>query len=156
MCVFVCRAQAMVTRDRLPFVYDKPRGSRFGLLPRRAEGAATRWFSLPGCMIFHSLAAWEEEEAQLVRLFACRMEDFEIALPPAGSSHAPRTVDGGSPELYEFVFDLRSGEASQSRVVALPPGVSGMDFPRAHPRLTGARVRYGCVRLRMLLQLACC
>jgi carotenoid cleavage dioxygenase len=136
----------MVTQDKLPFHYDKARGARFGLLQRRAEGATTRWFSLPGCMIFHSLAAWEEEEAQLVRLYACRLEDFCLELPPAGKSHVPRSVDGGSPTLHEFVLDLRSGEATQSCVVPLSAGgatCTGMDFPRAHPRLSGQRVRFG-------------
>jgi carotenoid cleavage dioxygenase len=139
----------MVTQDSLPFHYDKARGARFGLLPRRAEGAAARWFALPGCMIFHSLAAWEEEEAQLVRLFACRLEDFCLELPPTGKSHAPRTVDGGSPTLHEFVFDLRTGEASHRCVVPLSAcgACTGMDFPRAHPRLCGMRVRYGYLSL---------
>ena len=125
--------RAMVAEDRLPFTYDKSRGAQFGLLARGAEGAATRWFSLPGCMIFHSLAAWEEEDAQLVRLFACRIEDFDLALPPAGNSHDPRTVDGGRPILFEFVFDLRTGGAEQSCVIPLPQNVTGMDFPKCHP-----------------------
>lgn len=76
----------MVTEDKLPFVYDKPRGAAFGVMQRRAEGSACRWFSLPGCMIFHSLACWEEEDAQLVRLFAARIEDFDLtrACPRCG------------------------------------------------------------------------
>ena len=135
--------KVMVTEDRLPFVFDKARGARFGLLQRRAEGATTRWFDLPGCMIFHGLGAWEEEEGQLVRLVACRMEHFSLELAPKGKDHAPRTVDGGSPQPYEFVFDLRTGEATQSPVVALPAGCTGMDFPRAHPKLTGQKLRYG-------------
>jgi carotenoid cleavage dioxygenase-like enzyme len=135
--------KVMVTEDRLPFMYDKPRGARFGLLARRAEGSSARWFALPGCMIFHSLAAWEEEEGNRVRLFACRIEDFDLRLPPAGKSHDPRTVDGGSPTLFEFTFDLRTGEATQSCVVPLPAGCTGMDFPRAHPALTGYRCHFG-------------
>ena len=137
----------MVMEDKLPFVYDKPRGAAFGVLRRRAEGSTCRWFSLPGCMIFHSLACWEEEDAQLVRLFAARIEDFDLTLPPAGKSHDVRTIDGGFPTLYEFVFDLRTGEATQSCVIPLPEGVTGMDFPRAHPHLTGAKVRYGYLAL---------
>ena len=139
--------KVMLTEDKLPFQYDKSRGARFGLLPRRGQGSDCRWFSLPGCMIFHSLAAWEEEEAQLVRLFACRIEDFDLSLPPAGKSHDVRTIDGGFPTLYEFVFDMRTGEATQHCVVPLPPGITGMDFPRAHPQLTAARVRFGYLAL---------
>ena len=138
--------KAMVTEDKLPFVFDKPRGSAFGVLPRRAEGSSCRWFSLPGCMIFHSLACWEEEDAQLVRLFAARMEDFDLSLSPAGAPHDVRTIPT-FPMLHEFIFDLRTGKASQSCVVPLPDGVTGMDFPRAHPALTGMKVRYGYVAL---------
>ena len=45
------------------------------------------------------------------------------------------------------MFDLRTGEATQSCVIPLPEGVTGMDFPRAHPHLTGAKVRYGYLAL---------
>jgi carotenoid cleavage dioxygenase len=135
----------MVTEDRLPFVFDASRGSRFGLLPRRAEGASTRWFALPSCMIFHSLAAWEEEGGALVRLFACRMDSFELSLPSSGAD--PASVNAGSPVLYEFTFDTRTGAAEQRPVVALPEGADGMEFPKAHPALTGKAVRYGYLSL---------
>ncbi len=138
--------QAMVQRNTLPFVFDKPRGARFGLLPRRGEGATDmRWFDLPGCMIFHSLAAWEEEEGQLVRLFACRMDNFSLSLD--SRVHELGAVDTGSPELYEFTLDVRTGEAEQRLVVPLPDGITGAEFPRAHPALTGRKVRYGYVSL---------
>jgi len=137
----------MVSEDKLPFVYNKAKGARFGLLPRRACGESVRWFDLPGCMIFHSLGAWEEEDGQRVRLFACRLEDFSLDLAPASGSQAPRTVDAGSPTLFEFVFNLQTGEATQSCVVPLPLGCTGMDFPRAHPALVGRRIRYGWLSL---------
>ena len=143
----VFEPKEMVAGDKLPFVFEKTRGAAFGVMQRRAEGSECRWFSLPGCMIFHSLACWEEEDAQLVRLFAARIEDFDLTLPPAGKSHDVRTIDGGFPTLFEFVFDLRTGEATQSCVIPLPEGVTGMDFPRAHPHLTGAKVRYGYLAL---------
>ncbi len=78
-----------------------------------------------------------------MRLFACRMEDFQLELAPSDDTFSPRTVDGGSPTLFEFVFDLQTGAATQSCVVPLPLGVTGMDFPRAHPALVGRRIRFG-------------
>jgi len=142
-------AMVMLTQNRLPFVFDKARGARFGLLRRGAEGKSVQWFALPGCMIFHSLAAWEEERADgsaLVRLFACRIEDFDLALPSSQGSD-PAAIDGGSPTLYEFTFDTLTGEATQRCVVPLPPGCSGMDFPTCSPTLRGSKLRYGYLAL---------
>lgn len=151
-------AVVMLTQDRLPFVYDKARGARFGLLRRGAAGKDVQWFALPGCMIFHSLAAWEEERADgsaLVRLFACRLEDFDLTLPSAQGSD-PAFIDGGSPTLFEFTFDTRSGEATQRCVVPLPTGCSGMDFPTCSPALRGSKLRFGYLALfRGLLITGC-
>lgn len=151
---------AMVRADSLPFVFDASLGTRFGVVPRRGDGSAdARWFSLPSCMIFHSLGAWEEGEGgggAVVKLLACRMERFTLALPPRGGGgpggaqqpppdprSAAAAADGGSPTLYEFTFDLRSGAAAQRCVLPLPAGVTGMDFPRAHPALVGRPLRFG-------------
>ena len=130
----------MVSQDRLPFSFQKEHGLRIGLLPRR--GTEVRWFTLPGCMIFHSLACWED--GPLVRLFACRMEDFSLDLPASsGSAFDPATVDGGSPTLFEFVLDTATGKASQACAVPLPSLCTGMDFPTSHPALVGRSSRWG-------------
>ncbi len=41
-------AQVMVTKNRLPLVYDKSRPARFGVLPKRPKsGKEVVWFELP-------------------------------------------------------------------------------------------------------------
>ena len=42
--------QVMVTKNRLPLVYDKSRPARFGVIPKRPKsGKEVRWFELdPG------------------------------------------------------------------------------------------------------------
>ena len=143
-CPLRFQPSVMVSKDCLPFVYAKEYGTRIGLLQRRAAGDAVRWFTLPSaCMIFHTLCAYDD--GPVVRLFACRMEDFSLDLPSCASpgSFDPRSVDGGSPSLFEFVLDTHSGEATQREVVSLPAGVTGMDFPTAHPQMVGMPLRYG-------------
>lgn len=158
-----------MSQNSLPFVFDKAAGSRVGVLLRRGNGSDTKWFDLPdGCMIFHSLGAWEAEERasseeggscdgvphassrkNTLVLLACRMERFSLEMPPMGKhrEHDPRAIDGGSPVLTRFEFDLSSGACSQRILVPLPPNVSGMDFPRAHPALTGRKLRWGYLAL---------
>ena len=141
--------QVMVAKDALPFAFDKAKGTRFGLLPRTGDGVTqTTWFDVEGCMIFHSLGAWDDEAANVVKLFACRMDNFSLELPPAdGKAFQPRTVDGGSPTLFEWTLDLATGTATQQCVVPLPEGCTGMDFPTKHPHLTGRSFRYGYLAL---------
>ena len=45
--------QVMVTKNRLPLVYDKSRPARFGILPKRPKsGKEVRWFELdPGAHV---------------------------------------------------------------------------------------------------------
>ena len=46
----VFRPEVMVTKNRLPLVYDKSRPARFGIIPKRPKsGKEVRWFDLdPG------------------------------------------------------------------------------------------------------------
>lgn len=45
--------QVMVTKNRLPLVYDKSRPVRFGIIPKRPKsGKEVRWFELdPGAQL---------------------------------------------------------------------------------------------------------
>jgi carotenoid cleavage dioxygenase len=144
---------AMVKEDKLPFHFDKAKGTRFGLLPRTGDGTTqTRWFDVEGCMIFHSLGAFDE--GNTVRLFACRMDNFSLELPPSdGTQFHPRTVDGGSPTLFEWTLDLGTSTATQQCVVPLPEGCTGMDFPTKHPHLVGQRFTYGYLALFVGLEI---
>jgi carotenoid cleavage dioxygenase len=144
-CPLCFEPRAMVEKDSLPFVFRPELGSRIGVLPRRENEDAIRWFEVPGAgfVIFHTLCAWDEPENDLIRLYACRMAAFSLELPAAGEqAFDPSSVDGGSPTLFEFVLNLATGEATSECVCPLPEGCTGMDFPRIHPALVaGARPR---------------
>lgn len=46
-------SQVMVTKNRLPLVFDKSRPARFGIIPKRPKsGKEVRWFELdPGVQV---------------------------------------------------------------------------------------------------------
>lgn len=48
-----------IVKDRIPFVFDKNRASRFLVLPRHATSESEgRWFESPACFVFHTAASW--------------------------------------------------------------------------------------------------
>lgn len=65
----------MVTGGGLPFVFNKSRNARFGLLRRDATDASgIQWFEVDKpLMIFHTANAWQE--GPVVKLYACTFEN---------------------------------------------------------------------------------
>jgi carotenoid cleavage dioxygenase len=125
--------EAMVRRGTLPFVFDKAKAIRFGVLDRYAPDAAgIRWFEGPTGMIFHVANAWEAGEGR-VELHACIMNDFSLDAFTAASGDA-------EPYLTRVCLDLRSGEATAERVSPLAG-----DFPVVPAALAGRRTRYAYV-----------
>lgn len=49
---------------------------------------------------------------------------------------------GGASTLYEYTFDLESGATTERVLTPLPAGLTGMDFPRIHPALTGKPIKF--------------
>jgi hypothetical protein len=61
--------QTMVKSGGLPFVFDKSRPTRFGVLPKKATSPdGIRWFEAPPAVIFHVANAWQEGD--LLKLYA--------------------------------------------------------------------------------------
>lgn len=155
------------SKDKMPFVFDRTRKARFGVIDREATkersssasssssapSDSTRWFELDACMFFHVANAWEEGNDK-IKLFLCVFEDFDLDLDQvkptvskskAGSgekaapSSSPNDVAfSGYARLNEVTLDLRTGLASR-RVV--DENLYG-DFPRINERLTGVKSRY--------------
>lgn len=65
-----------------PFQLNKSASVRFGLLPRDDDSKGVRWFNFdtptPGFTIFHTMAAWDDKQADSVVLFACRQDEFSL------------------------------------------------------------------------------
>ena len=155
------------SRDRMPFVFDRDRKARFGVIdreatnekrssPSSASGSAssgpstdsTRWFELDSCMFFHVANAWEDEASGTIKLFLCVFEDFDLDLDqvrPAGNGEKgsidSSAARSGYARLNEVTLDLKTGLASR-RVV--DPALFG-DFPRINEKFTGAKSKYAYV-----------
>ncbi|CAI5479820.1 unnamed protein product [Closterium sp. Yama58-4] len=120
-----------VINNKMPFLWNPDRPARFGVLPRYAESEGEmRWFELPPLFIFHTVNAWEEQteggETEVV-LIACRYDTITSLEPEPGQV----------PMLYEFRFNLATGEASQRQLTSF-----SCDFPCMHGGYTGRKQHY--------------
>lgn len=125
-------------RGEPPFKFDPEAGARIGILPRRAEGTAIRWFAISPCYVFHTLNAWEEGDEVVV--VACRSQKFppivEFVPPPNAAEH-PNLQDSEA-VLYQWRCHLKTG-----KVVEGPLDDRGTEFPRVNERFTGRPSRFG-------------
>lgn len=125
-----------------PFQFEPEAGARIGILPRKADGSAVRWFSISPCFVFHTLNAWEEGDEVVV--VACRSQKFPAVVeftPPTNGSGHPNLQDSAA-FLYQWRCNLKTG-----RVVEGPLDDRSTEFPRINERFMGRRVRFGyCAR----------
>ncbi len=70
----------MVRNGGLPFIYNRKRNARFGLLRRDATDASgIQWFEMNRpLMIFHTANAWQEGDE--VKLYACTFENVCVGV----------------------------------------------------------------------------
>ena len=116
--------------------FDKERPARFGVMPRYDNGEKCQWFTLPSCYIYHTINAYEEQDVHgntVVVMTACRIED---PLPYKDHDEEP-TIPRLfflrlQPYLYEFRFNLGTGEASQRQLDDAPT-----EFPRINDDYVG-------------------
>jgi carotenoid cleavage dioxygenase len=123
-----------------PLYFDRDLPSRFGLLPRHAEGSQVRWFEAPSCYIFHTLNAFEEGDE--VVLDACRMSSVDLGA--LDSTVAPRVEDrrvlsdDAERGLYRWRFNTRTGAVKEEEL-----DDQDSDFPRVADSLAGYKTRFG-------------
>ena len=106
----------MGSRSKMPFVFDRTRKARFGVIDREAtkersnsaspgssstssSSDSTRWFELDACMFFHVANAWEEGNDR-IKLFLCVFEDFDLDLDrvrPAAAAAAKAAAGSEAP-----------------------------------------------------------
>lgn len=119
-------------RHKIVFRRDRP--SRFGVVPRRGDGAAVRWFEAEPCYIYHVVNSWEEGD-ELV-LDVCRV-----------TKPAPRDGTGGrlarllsylrvDAQLHRYRFDLRTGSTTEEAL-----DDDNVEFPTMDVRRLGRRTR---------------
>jgi len=113
-------------KGAMPYVHDATSPSRFGILPRHAAGPAdVRWFEGKSAMSFHIANAWEEE-GDVIKMVGCPQETFSFAYGDSSPS-----------VLYEWTFDLSSGETVERRLDSMH-----VEFPVVHPRVVGRKGRF--------------
>jgi carotenoid cleavage dioxygenase len=130
-------SMARAIRGQPPFRFDPDAGARIGIVPRGGEGPI-RWLEIQPCYVFHTLNAWEEDDA--VILVACRYlrfpEAVELSPRPAASDHAQPASDEAV--LYRWRCDLKTGKVQEAAL-----DDRSCEFPRIPDGLTGRRTRYG-------------
>ena len=95
---------------------DERLPTRFGILAKRGDGAATRWFDFPPCYIYHVVNAWEEGDE--IVLTACRMVPNGRAQDPAFGPYAAMVnVLALRAHLWRWRMNLKTG-ARDDRVIA--------------------------------------
>src|SRR5919202_2651140 len=105
--------------------FEAERGAQFGILPRRAEGTAIRWFAGPACYVFHILNAFEDD-ADVV-LDGCRYETMDLA-----------NLGAMTASLHRWRFNVGAGTMQEAAL-----DDAGTEFPRVNDGLVGRPARYG-------------
>lgn len=123
-------------KRRVRFHPNKP--ARFGIMPRYDNGSNCKWFSLPACYIYHTINAHEEKDEHgntVVVMYCCRIENPLPTTDHTNELTIPRLFFLRlHPFLYEFRFNLGTGEAKQKQVDDYPT-----EFPRINDNYLGVK-----------------
>jgi carotenoid cleavage dioxygenase-like enzyme len=122
--------------------FHKGMPSRFGILPRHADGAEIRWFEAPPCYMYHAVNAWEatnDRGQTVVVLIGCRIEDPLPSVPHEREPTVPRLYFlRMDPYLCRWTFNLHTGAVTEERLDDTPT-----EFPRMNDDYLGRAARYG-------------
>ncbi|MEM8493101.1 MAG: carotenoid oxygenase family protein [Pseudomonadota bacterium] len=118
----------------LTFHQDIP--TRFGLLPRNAEGLQPRWFECEPCYVLHISNAWEEGE--WVVMDGCRSTNpMPQARPGEGELAHMLAYMRLEANAYRWRFNLRTGEVREGDIDDL-----NTEFNKSNPLYHGRKSRY--------------
>ena len=120
---------------RHKLLFDRSLPSRFGVLPRYADGSQIRWFEASPCYIYHVVNAWEQGEE--VILDVCRVQRPQPradAQTPLAKMLSYLRLDAS---LHRYRFNLRTGVCHEA-----PLDDANTEFPTVDSRGVGARNRY--------------
>lgn len=116
--------------------HDPKLMTRFGVLPRGAEGHKIRWFEFAPCYIYHVVNAWEDGDE--IVLMACRMVDNGLPLNPDHGPYASMVdVLSLRAHLWEWRMNMKTGATKERQV-----DDSMTEFPMVNLDLTGRKTRY--------------
>ena len=126
-------------RRKVRFHRDRP--ARFGVMKRYGDGSQIQWFERPACYIYHTVNAWEEEDAAgntVLVMIACRIENPLPSTMHDTELHIPRLFFLRlEPYVTEFRFNLGTGQSSERQLDDTPT-----EFPRMNDTYLTSRSRY--------------
>jgi len=118
----------------LTFHRDMP--TRFGLIPRRGEGSAVRWFECEPCYILHVSNCWEEGD--WVVMDGCRSTNPMPGVQPGeGELASMLAYMRLEANAYRWRFNLRTGEVREGDIDDL-----NTEFNKSNPIFHGVKSRY--------------
>ncbi|MCM0592321.1 MAG: carotenoid oxygenase family protein [Gloeotrichia echinulata DVL01] len=129
-----------IMQGKIPLVFERNKPSRFGIIPR--HGGEMRWFTVPNCMVYHVVNAYEEGNE--VILVAYRMDWTQLFIPdkenPVDFDSTNSSATKLEPELtklYRWRFNLSTGQVQEEML-----DDEVCEFPRINDNLIGRKMRY--------------
>ena len=115
---------------------DKNLPTRFGVLPRYANGKKIKWFEFPGCYIYHVINAWEEGDE--VILYCCKMIENGLDMPIQYGPYAPMVnVLALRAVVTKWTMNMRTGETKEEQI---DDAIS--EFPVVNLEFAGKKSRF--------------
>jgi len=128
----VFKPKAMVKTGGVPFVFSPDNGARLGLLPRNAGPLESPvWYPIEPCFIFHTAAAWEEDQGNVVVMIAIRYPSMDLNSLADGGADNPALTDG---ILYEWRINRQTGQVAERPLLE---GIAG-EFCLTSPAFVGS------------------
>lgn len=110
--------------------------TRFGIVPRRGNGADVRWFECEPCYILHTTNCWEEGD--WVVMDGCRslnpMPDVQPGEGELASMLAYMRLEANA---YRWRFNLRTGEVREGDIDDL-----NTEFNKSNPIFHGVKSKF--------------
>ncbi len=87
-----------------PYLWNRERPARVGLLPRSGDLQGLVWFEVPTCFVFHVVNAYDKENGDVV---------MDVIRHPRSFDQHPNWPDEGAPLLVRWTFDRARGQVSE-------------------------------------------
>eukprot|EP00002_Diphylleia_rotans_P033650 TRINITY_DN7172_c0_g4_i1.p1 TRINITY_DN7172_c0_g4~~TRINITY_DN7172_c0_g4_i1.p1 ORF type:complete len:527 (+),score=120.95 TRINITY_DN7172_c0_g4_i1:58-1638(+) len=116
--------------ELLAFEEESP--AYFGIIPRYGTNQDVVWIQVKNCMVFHTMAAYEDKSDGSIVVIGNRYEKLNIKLDQ---------LTGGSsdfPVLYEWRFDIHRKSVKERQLAD-----EYTEFPTINEGLMGSYFRYG-------------
>lgn len=127
--------QAARAAGKYRIEFDRSLPARFGVLPRRGDGTAIRWFEAQPCYIYHVINAWEEGDELVMDV--CRVKNPQHQATYRSKIAQMLAYLRLNAHVYRYRFDLRTGRTTEG-----PLDDANMEFPSVDSRVVSRPHRY--------------